>query len=148
MDIKDKEKKEYEIGVLVKNETDLPGIIAMIREHKGEVTADFRAKKIKLEYPIKKETEAIFAYANFEADGETAKSLEKTLLITPQVLRSLIVVAQKVEVKQPAERPLDEKRASAPRASGGATASSESRSQHAWPLSNEALEKKIEEILK
>lgn len=145
MDSEDRNRKEYELAVLVKREEDLPGIAAVVRDHAGEITADFRAKRVALAYPIKKEKEAIFAYAHFRAIGETAKALEHDLNVRHDVLRSLVVILPKPDKKEQAPRELPLKRAVAPRPSASV---SEPRQQNSWPLSNEALTKKIEEILK
>ena len=99
MDSEDRNRKEYELAVLVKREEDLPGIAAVVRDHAGEITADFRAKRVALAYPIKKEKEAIFAYAHFRAIGETAKALEHDLNVRHDVLRSLVVILPKPDKK-------------------------------------------------
>jgi ribosomal protein S6 len=144
METADKDQKEYELAVLVRKEEDLPAISALVKEHSGELVADFRAKRVALAYPIKKEKEAIFAYANFRSLPETAKTLEHDLNVRQDVLRSLITIPPKVKEKSEAVREMPVKKASAPRPSAGIAESK----QTSGPLSNEALEKKIEEILK
>jgi ribosomal protein S6 len=143
---KEKDPKDYELAVLVKEEGDLTAVATLIREHAG-VTADFRARKVALAYPIRKEKEAIFAYANIRAMGETVKTLEHDLNLRNDVLRSLIVLLPRPE--KPRETampvaPVPHKRTTPDRSAPIMTASR----QNAGPISNEALEKKIEEILK
>jgi len=48
MEDKEKLTKEYEIGVLVRKEEDLPEVRRVVEQHGGVMTADFRAKKIAL----------------------------------------------------------------------------------------------------
>jgi ribosomal protein S6 len=151
MDDKDKlkEPKDYELAVLIKDEAHLPAVAALVREHSGEMLADFRAKKLALAYAIKKETEAIFAYAHIRALGDAVKTLEHELNIRNDVLRSLLVLLPRpAKVREEvasheAVTPVVPKRTSPTRSAP----MPESR-QSAGPLSNEALEKKIEEILK
>jgi ribosomal protein S6 len=146
MEKEDRNIKEYELGVLVKNETDLPAIASLVRGHQGEVTTDFRAKRVALSYPIKKEKEAIFAYATFRAHGEAAKELEHDLNLRGDVLRSLITIPPKIDLKKQSSREMPEKRVSVFRPVP--VSSPEPRRESTSPLSNEALTKKIEEILK
>lgn len=146
MEKQDKDTKEYEIGVLVRKEEDLPGVSALIREHEGEITGDFRAKRVALSYPIKKEKDAIFAFATFKAFGDGVKALEHDLNVRPDVLRSLIIIPPKVDPKDQVPREIPHKRAVAPHPA--AQTAEPKKPQASWPLSNEALEKKIEEILK
>jgi ribosomal protein S6 len=147
---KEKDPKDYELAVLVKEEGDILPVAALVREQGGEILVDFKAKKIALAYPIKKETEGIFAYANIRAMGETVKTLEHDLNLRNDVLRSLIVLLPKPE--KPREEkpvaPLAAKRATSTRSAASSSSSTETSRQNAGPLSNEALEKKIEEILK
>ena len=156
----EKDRKEYEIAVLVKEEADLAGVTALVTQHKGEGVSEPRAKKLALAYEIKGHTDAVFAYATFKAFGEDVKNLERDLNTHAAVLRFLIIASP-----PPAERPYSsmvphERRGKAPYAgasssSGGSSSSSEpresrssaSRPASSGPISNEALEKRIEEIL-
>jgi len=88
--------------------------------------------------------EAVFVSCVFAALGEDAKNLEHDLRTQPDVIRSMITVASPVAVqREPTAMP------SFPfRAPKRGRALSEPRPSAApRPLSNEALEKKIEEIL-
>jgi ribosomal protein S6 len=143
----EKDPKNYELAVLVREEGDLAAVAALVREHSGELMAEFRAKKIALAYPIKKEKEGIFAYAAMRASGETVKALEHDLNLRNDVLRSLIVLLPKPEKprdEMPAA-PAPYKRTAPVRPAAPVV---EAPRQNAGPLSNEALERKIEEILK
>lgn len=136
-----KDKKTYELALLLKNEDDAARMTELIRQHNGEAVSEPRAKKLALSYVIKGNTEAVFAYCTFKAAGEDVKQLERDLRMREEVIRSMIVLAPLYAEKRPISmapsfppqryaRPIGEPRPAAPR-----------------PLSNEALEKKIEEIL-
>lgn len=144
----EKDKKEYELAVLVKNEDDLAPVVTLVRQHNGEIAAEPRTKKLALAYEIKKHKEAIFAYFNFKADTADAKSLEQDLNTKAEVIRHLIIASP-----APAESH-DRDRGDGPGASKRrvrvmrpATGAPEAKPAAPKPLSNEALEKKIEEIL-
>jgi ribosomal protein S6 len=145
----EKEKKEYELAVLVAKEDDLASVVALIRQHNGDISMEPRAKKITLAYEIKKHKEAIFAYLNFNALPQDAKNLEHDLNTKGEVIRFLVIASP-----APSEQ-MD--RTQIPMGAGGmkrrprvgrpAAATSEPKPSAPKPLSNEALEKKIEEIL-
>ncbi|MGB7958118.1 MAG: 30S ribosomal protein S6 [Minisyncoccia bacterium] len=142
MEDAEKIKKEYEIGVLVRKEDDLAEVRRVVEQHGGEFVHDFQAKKIAFAYPIEKEKEGIFAFCHFRAETAAVKQLEQDLTTAHVVLRSLIVIPARSVGSNEAEagrvwsRPA---RQPAPASEARATA---------HVLSNEALEKKIEEMLK
>ncbi len=139
------EKKEYELAVLVKNEEDLAALASLVRQHNVDTAVELRPKRLTLAYEIKKQKEAVFAYGMFRAAPADAKNLEQDLQARGDVLRFMIMKASPVAAmpaivtdgSAPARRrprvgyPAPEVKPAAPKA-----------------LSNEALEKKIEEILK
>jgi ribosomal protein S6 len=139
----EKIKKEYEIGVLVRKEDDLAEVRRVVEQHGGEFVHDFQAKKLAFAYPIEKEKEGIFAFCHFQAEAASVKQLEQDLTTTHAVLRSLIVIparsakADEAEAGRTWNRPARQSAAPAPEAR-----------PTAHVLSNEALEKKIEEMLK
>ena len=147
----EKDKKEYELALLLKSEDDLAGVVALVGTHNGEGVSEPRAKRLQLAYEIKKHTEAVFIYFTFKAFGNDIKNLEAELNSRQDVLRFMVIASP-----APAERPSatllpqrEERRSrSAPRSSAPTTAPTESpKAAPSRPLSNEALEKKIEEIL-
>jgi ribosomal protein S6 len=141
-----KDKKAYEIALLLKTEEDVARATTIIRQHNGELVSEPRAKKLALAYEIKGHTEAIFAYVTFHALPSDAKELEKDLINRSEILRSMIVVAE-AHSDKPTEMPsFTSNRRSAPSAARTAPASESRPSAPRGPLSNEALEKKIEEI--
>jgi ribosomal protein S6 len=147
----EKEKKEYELAVLITKEDDLAGVIALVRQHNGEISIEPRAKKITLAYEIKKHKEAVFTYLNFTALPTDAKNLEHDLNTQAEVIRSLIIASP--AVSEPIDRSQIPANAGAKRRvrmttrPGVGSAASDPKPAAPKPLSNEALEKKIEEIL-
>lgn len=144
MEDTEKVKKDYEIGVLVRKEEDIPEVRRIVEQHGGQFVNDFQAKKIALAYPIKRETEALFAFARFSAESAEAKQLEHDLKTLPVVLRSLITVRAKISRREAVgalkKRAQVNSRPVAPVSQPTAPA--------VHTLSNEALTKKIEEMLK
>jgi ribosomal protein S6 len=146
MENAEKDRKNYEIAFLVKSEDDIPGVVSLLNRHNVEGLTEPRPKNIALAYEIKKNKEAVFAYCTFKAAGADVKNIEKDLSMGHETIRSLIISLpvrgsrpeiieerapeRKTKTSRPAE-PYSEVRLSSPRT-----------------LSNEALEKKIEEILK
>lgn len=140
-----KDKKTYELALLLKREEDLPGVLTLVAQHQGELVSEPRAKKLALAYKIKGETEAIFAYTDFSMLPGNAKDLEHDLGTRQDVIRSMIIIAP-----PPSERREVPFSAMPPKRRGRPTTgrtAAESKPAAPRPLSNEALEKKIEEIL-
>jgi ribosomal protein S6 len=151
----DKDPKNYELAILVKTEDQLPEIMAFLSQHEATVTGEPRVRKIALAYPVKKETEAVFASYLFSAAPSQAKKLEKDLSVRQDVLRSMIIIAIPVEDTRttssegtsfPSRRPRPPTQRP-PEAAMPSPAVPRPVSAPAH-LSNEALEKRIEEILK
>jgi ribosomal protein S6 len=151
----EKDKKEYELAVLVKSEDDLASVATLVKNHNGELTAEPRPKKLAFAYEIKKIKEGVFAHLLFKAAGEDAKNLERDLRTAPEVIRALIIASPAPAMMlgerpvMPAgggsmRRPRTGMRPSAPASTGAGT---DTKPAAPAPLSNEALEKKIEEIL-
>lgn len=144
-DIDTKDKKSYELALLLKNEDDLAGVLTLVAQHGGEMSSEPRAKKLALAYKIKGETEAIFAYADFLMLPEHAKELEHDLATRQNIIRSMIIIAPpQAEHREIPAGAFPMKKRGRPAASRSAA---ENKPTAPRPLSNEALEKKIEEIL-
>jgi ribosomal protein S6 len=126
-------KKAYEVGFLLKDPISEKTVLDLLSQHKATVINKSPAKPIKLAYPIKKHVSAYFEYINFEADPSEVKSFSDSLKHNNEILRYLVVTVsgkkaeEKTEIKKSAKLE---------------TSSSNSM------LSNEALEEKLEEILK
>ena len=137
----EKDKKTYELAVLLKSENDAARVLELARQHNAEMVTEPQMKKLALAYKIKGNTEAIFMSFVVKMPPADAKQIERDLGMREEVIRSLVLIPPKESEKQPSAataaflaqrrgRPPMEPRPSAPA-----------------PLSNEALEKKIEEIL-
>jgi ribosomal protein S6 len=147
----EKDKKEYELALLLKSEDNLAGVLKLVAQHNAEGVSEPRAKRLQLAYEIKKVNEAVFVYFTFKSFGDDMKALEHDLNTHADALRFMVIASP-----APAERtansampPREERRGrssstpySAPAAPAEAPKPAASK-----PLSNEALEKKIEEIL-
>lgn len=148
MNREDIDKKEYEIAVLLKSEGDLANVLTLVGQHGGELSSETKSRNLALAYEIKKQKDAVFAYCNFKAFPDQVKELEHDLNNRQDVLRFLLIASPPAAEKMaPAmgalrrgRRPM---RSSGPSSAPGA----EPQKQPSKPLSNEALEKKIEEIL-
>ena len=88
----DEEKKNYEIGFLLKSEDKKPEIRKIIESRKGEITEEGAVIGIKLAYPIKKETFAYFGYVRFLAEPSAIKEMDEEAKHNPALLRHLIVI--------------------------------------------------------
>ncbi len=147
----DKDKKEYELALLLNSEEDVAGVTTLVGQHNGEGISEPRAKRLQLAYEIKKHADAVFVYFTFKMFGDDIKALEHDLNIRADVLR-FMVIASPAPAARTAPSPLpprDARRSRTPSYSATPSASSAEapRPTASKPLSNEALEKKIEEIL-
>jgi ribosomal protein S6 len=126
------EKKPYEITFVLKTEE--PSIILQSLANKGfTILAENPLTKIRLAYPIKKESFAYFGYIHFEGEPKAIKDLRLVLKLNPKILRYLIIthpfVQKAVKKYEPAKS--EEKLSVLPES----------------VLTNEALEKKIKELV-
>ncbi len=137
------EIKEYEVGFLTREEQGKAAVRDLLLRHGGEIYFEGPFEKTPLAYPIKKESSAWFGYFHFKADSAEMPLIQKDLRDETAVLRSLLLTPPfaKREPRMMAPRP--RMKGSVP--TGPAPA--EKRRPEGLPLSNEALEKKIEEIL-
>lgn len=135
-----KEMKRYELGFLVKTEEDAALIKKILAKNKAEISEEGPVVKVNLAYPIKKASQAFFGYFRWSAAAEILADIEKELKLASQVLRYLLIKSPRVLA--PAKRvsfgsrSFVRKRETEP-----------ARKTPEAGLSNEALEKKIEEIL-
>ena len=137
--MENEDKKDYEIGFLLRNEGDAQEIIKLLKQHEAEITFEGPLKKIALAYKIEHTLEAYFGYLHFKLSPEKVSDLDRDLKNKPAILRFLIITPPFVKMRaQTGLRPRDAQPVQ-PQPATVATSAS--------PLSNEALEKKIEEIL-
>jgi len=126
--------REYEVSFIVKDDEGIRVLRDLLARHGAEIILEGPQKTITLAYPIKKELEADFSYFRFLIEPQKIMELENEIKLQPKVLRFLLIkpgALKGTKFEKTAqgipERPM-------PQASS-------------LPLSNEALEKKIEEIL-
>ena len=127
------ELKDYEISFLLAQENGAEDVLKLLKREGAEIIFEGQLKKITLAYKIKKQSEAYFGYLHFRISKDKVKSLENDLLTTSTILRFIIITP-------PFGRPKPEPKAK-PRTAPAPPA------QVGVPISNEALERKIEEIL-
>jgi len=138
------EARKYEIAFVLKAENSL-SISAALKSKGFSVLLENPIEKIQLAYPIKKENYAYFGYFHFEGNPAEIKSLKDDLALNHDVLRYIIITPP--FVKKPAwRRPMSSSRPSSASAAQEIETKASVTAQPA--LTNEALEKKIEEILK
>lgn len=139
-------KKQYEIAFLLKSQEDESDLAELLKQFSVEVSYKSPLNEIRLAYPIKKRQQAYFGFLQFNSLPEKVEKLNQALNLSPLVLRTLVVLAGSPAAKSERGRvsradfrshapKLSEEIAPQPATRGGA-------------LSNEALEKKLEEILK
>ncbi|KKQ23065.1 30S ribosomal protein S6 [Candidatus Wolfebacteria bacterium RIFCSPLOWO2_01_FULL_38_11] len=137
----EKEPKKYEISFLVRNEDESEEISKILQKHKATILENGGISRIKLAYPIKKENFACFGYFNFSADSGEISKINGVLKLNPKVLRFLFITPPIAKsIPQPIARKAAPFKPIAPKP--------EAKKEPQAVLTNEALEKKLEEILK
>jgi ribosomal protein S6 len=145
METSDKDKKTYELAVLVKTEGELSGVVTIVGQHGAEILGELNPKRVALAYPIKKQKEGVFAYGTIRAYPDDAKKLEEDLRTRQDILRFMILALRgNAMAQQPGTAMAPRRRPMVAAARPSAVVESKPAP---GPLSNEALEKKIEEIL-
>lgn len=131
-------KKEYEISFLLNSPENESEIIGILTANQVETLNKSQISEIKLAYPIKKRNSAFFGYHQFKALPEDVKKISVELKLKPDVLRFLVL---KQLTKIVLGRPTFPVKLTKPVEPEVVKPKSET-------LSNELLEKKLEEILK
>ncbi|MDP3999082.1 MAG: 30S ribosomal protein S6 [bacterium] len=129
------DSKVYEVAFLAKSLDEEKALAELIKQYQGNVVQRGAFQEVKLAYPIKKQTSAYFGYLRFEFLPENVDKLSETLKLHPGILRHLIVTPSTA-------KKMVERRPEAPEAVKPAPVS------RAAVLTNEALEERLEEILK
>ena len=145
----EKEPKDYEIGFLLKDEKDSEEVSEILNRHQATlIKPEERLPKIRLAYPIKKENFAFFGYFHFSANPNRLKELEEELKLNKKLMRFIIISQPATGVpRQPFIKP---RRRIVPMAPTKTIEPVQpiKKVEPAPILSNEELEKKLEEILK
>jgi ribosomal protein S6 len=139
-----KEPRAYEISFLVRDEQGRDAVLSLVRRLGGELLFEGPFERIALAYPIKRETAAAFGFIHARLSPDALAELEGELKTIGSLLRYLIITPPFLKNK-----PRSVFRGRAPQTD--ATIPSpvpERRAPESLPLTNEALEKRIEEILK
>lgn len=135
------DKKNYELALLLITEETASDVSRLLGQHGVEAASQLAIKKLTLAYKINGHDGANFCFVRLSAPPPEIKSLARDLGTNPGILRFLIISLPKratsAEGMRPMRKPTMRKpiRPSAP-------------PREPKPLSNEGLEKKIEEILK
>ncbi len=140
----DYETKEYELSILLKDEAGLEAVREILRTSGLDITDQTELKHITLAYPIKKETMAYMTTMRCVTQPDAdLKEMRKHLEVSPQCLRFLLIAHPIVPVVR---LPRMHETAHTPHSHQTAPAAQED--QHKGEVvSNEELEKKLEEIL-
>ena len=161
------EQKNYELSFLIKKEEDSQKILDGLKHAGASVIHGGQTQRIRLSYPIKKENAAYFGYLYFSAEPKIIVNLDHQFKIQPEILRfsflSLTAIPQQFS-SRPASRSSYQPRTYQSRtAVNGAPTQKEiitearqmpavevvtAKTKDASGLSNEELEKKLEEMLK
>jgi ribosomal protein S6 len=143
----DETTKVYEISVLLRREEDLEAFFSHLAKAKAAIKEKSLPAKIRLAYPIAKETSAVFVTAVFEVDPQAIAPLQKALQLDPSILRVLIITPP---IEKEERRPRPDRRERPVPAPENKKVESQKERPASEPeiLSNELLEKKLEEILK
>ncbi len=166
----EEELKNYEISFLAKEEGGREDVLQLIKKHDIEVSGDSPTARIKLAYSVKKEHFGHFGCIYFSAKPEVLEALREGLKINPQILRFSIGRTPRLKDEDGKKTfTRQTRRSSYARAELKSHLSTDALGEkeedkvkrreesrvHRPPqeefkgeLSNEALEKKLEEILK
>lgn len=137
------ENREYELAYVLKEEDGLADILGVLERENASVSVKSVPEKIRLAYPIRKETEGFFGFARFTAESEKIKSMEKELRHNVKILRLLIV--RKDKQTAPFREPQAAPSPAPDRIAEPMEKSAPSSGVH---VSNEELRARLEEISK
>lgn len=144
MTSKEATTREYELAYLVKESSGSDIVRQAIIQRRGEIFSEEPPEKITLAYKIKKHSLAYWGWLHFRLSPEALTELSRELRVNPAVLRFLVITPPFVKFSKakPKAAPAVRAAVSPPETAKPA------RPAVTAPISNEALEKKIEEILK
>jgi len=134
------EDRYYELGFLVKEESSEP-VSDILKKNNAAVYEESQLTKVMLAYPIKKEKMAFFGYCRFTGLPEAAAAIQEALKFEPAVLRTIFIKLSSNAAKSAKSAGIESKKTVRRRETEPKKEAGEGG------LSNEDLEKKIEEIL-
>ena len=131
-------RNRYEITFYTKEENAAP-VREVVAAHRGEVVEERPFEKVRLEFPIEKEFFVFLGVLRVSLPPEEVTPLSRALSrLSPRVPRFLVTAAMlPKEGRAEEKKPFERKRSPAPRVA----------SPEPQILTNEEIEKKIEEIL-
>jgi len=146
---KDVQKREYEIGYLVKEENDRQEIMNLLSDYKAVILSEGKIAKINLSYPIRKEKSAYFGFIWFSLEPEFIKELNEKLKLNGKILRFLIINAS-VQLRDKKIAAKSKEIMKPPKTKKQPSLEEGKIKKEEIPavIDNELLEKKLEEILK
>lgn len=142
------ETKKYELSLMLKTEEAAESVLLLIKNQDGVVLEKSPIQKTKLSYPIKKENTAFFLSVIFSLLPEKISALDREMKLLRDVLRFLVITPPivKEERSERLQRPVKPKPESSQKPEESRErAMTEEREPEV--LTNELLEKKLEEIL-
>ncbi len=155
INVMNEENKNYEIGFLVKAEADKDEVIKAVQGSGFSIIGEGPMPRIKLSYPIKKENYAYFGYLHFSGNPAGIQGVNDRLKTGSKTLRFFIVPQPIIREVKTSEQDsfAQTKRFSRRRSTKELSPQQPITQRTKEPskpevLSNEALEKKLEEILK
>jgi ribosomal protein S6 len=131
------DKREYEISFLLAAENESE-IFDILNKYRAEIIHRSPISSIKLAYPIKKQNSAFFGFCQFNAVPEEVEKISAALKLKASILRFLMIknpVVQNLSSQTVFKKPIE-------------LSKLEIEGPSSKTLSNELLEKKLEEILK
>ncbi len=138
----EKEAREYEVAFLVRDEAAAQEISKKAAQY-GSVVTQGALKHLAFAYPVEKEVSGYFGFLRIQTMPESAAQLEKDFQVIQSILRLLVL-----------RMPVRKEKAGATFSAGFSVKPRRApRAMHVEssapgaPLTNEAIEKKIEEIL-
>lgn len=146
-----KDKKEYEISFVLSGEEAAAEVERELLAIGAEITFKSPAASIRLAYPLERHETGYFGYTHFMAMPHSVKALKEALAHKSGVLRFLIITpAVKQVAREIGPRGSAPVRKEKDKAEGAPTTGSAGRPAEPAEklITNEALEKKLEEILK
>jgi ribosomal protein S6 len=130
--LQEKTLRDYELAFLILSEDTKEEILSLLKTKGVELSFIKEPEKTNLAYPIKHFTQAFFGFINFKAEPQKSKELEKDLKNIKNLLRFMIIsdgfIKQQPQTRRKSE---DSKKEKAPQ----------------QIITNEVLEKKLEEML-
>lgn len=139
------EKKSYELAFLINKEDFVRELERILKQHNMDIGSAAQSRKISLAYDINKFNQAYFISFQTESPPADVKALERDLKTFPEILRFMVMRLPKQAARPVYSR--EDSSARRPKIFIKRDAPTHELPGRQEVLSNEDLEKKIEEIL-